>query len=277
MTTTPTNAPTEAAAVAADAEVKPTKPVRAKTSAMIASIADAGQKTAPAPFGHALVTVAEQNPKIVGLSADLAKYTDMHIFRDRFPRTVLPGRDGRAAAARRRRRDGRDRADPVRVDLLGVRRPPRVRLPLPGHRRTQPQRQRRRRTTRPDHRIRTQPPGQRGHRDLPRHAQPDHRRPLRLRRHRTGRPATRRRRGTVLPAAAPRERPDRAGRIRLHLRTGQGQSAPRRQRRRLHLQRPDDHARTRRSESPGKRTTSTSQSCTPPPSNPSTPPPSSPS
>ena len=80
-----TNAPTEAAAAAADAEVKPAKPVRAKTSAMIASIADAGQKTAPAPLGHALVKLAEQNPKVVGLSADLAKYTDMHIFRDRFP------------------------------------------------------------------------------------------------------------------------------------------------------------------------------------------------
>ena len=87
MTTTNpnTNAPTEAAASAADAEVKPAKPVRAKTSAMIASIADAGQKTAPAPLGHALVKLAEQNPKVVGLSADLAKYTDMHIFRDRFP------------------------------------------------------------------------------------------------------------------------------------------------------------------------------------------------
>jgi len=77
--------PTTAAAAAADAEVKPTKPVRAKTSAMIASIADPGQKTASAPLGHALVALAEQNPKVVGLSADLAKYTDMHIFRDRFP------------------------------------------------------------------------------------------------------------------------------------------------------------------------------------------------
>ena len=50
---------------------------------MIASIAEAGQKTAAAPFGHALVALAEENPKIVGLSADLAKYTDMHIFPDR--------------------------------------------------------------------------------------------------------------------------------------------------------------------------------------------------
>lgn len=60
-------------------------PTRAKTSAMIASIAEPGQKTASAPFGHALVALAEQDPTVVGLSADLAKYTDMHIFRDRFP------------------------------------------------------------------------------------------------------------------------------------------------------------------------------------------------
>src|SRR6476660_1875464 len=84
-TTTPTAVPTDAAAAAADAEVKPAKKARVKTSAMIASIAEPGQRTAPAPLGHALVKVAEQNPKIVGLSADLAKYTDMHIFRDRFP------------------------------------------------------------------------------------------------------------------------------------------------------------------------------------------------
>ncbi len=56
-----------------------------KTSAMIASFADPGQRTAPAPFGHALAQLAEQDERIVGLSADLAKYTDMHIFRDRHP------------------------------------------------------------------------------------------------------------------------------------------------------------------------------------------------
>ena len=56
-----------------------------KTSAMIASFADPGQKTTPAPFGHALNQLAEQRPEIVGLSADLAKYTDMHVFRDKFP------------------------------------------------------------------------------------------------------------------------------------------------------------------------------------------------
>jgi transketolase len=55
------------------------------TSAMIASFADPGQRTASAPFGHALNRLAEQRPEIVGLSADLAKYTDMHIFRDAHP------------------------------------------------------------------------------------------------------------------------------------------------------------------------------------------------
>ena len=56
-----------------------------KTSALIASFADPGQKTAPAPFGHALAELAERDERVVGLSADLAKYTDMHIFRDRYP------------------------------------------------------------------------------------------------------------------------------------------------------------------------------------------------
>ena len=58
---------------------------RLKTSAMIASIADPDQRTAPAPFGHALVRAAEENPAIVGLTADLGKYTDMHIFAKAFP------------------------------------------------------------------------------------------------------------------------------------------------------------------------------------------------
>lgn len=56
-----------------------------KTSAMIASFADPGQKTASGPFGHALVKAAQENDKIVGLTADLGKYTDMHIFAQAFP------------------------------------------------------------------------------------------------------------------------------------------------------------------------------------------------
>ena len=38
-----------------------------------------------APFGHALVELARDNPKIVGMTADLAKYTDLHIFAQAFP------------------------------------------------------------------------------------------------------------------------------------------------------------------------------------------------
>lgn len=58
---------------------------RLTTSAMIASIAAPGQRTAPAPFGHALVALAQTHPEIVGLTADLAKYTDLHIFAQAFP------------------------------------------------------------------------------------------------------------------------------------------------------------------------------------------------
>lgn len=50
------------------------------TSAMIASLAAEGYDTVAAPFGHALNEVAAKDDRIVGLSADLAKYTDLHIF-----------------------------------------------------------------------------------------------------------------------------------------------------------------------------------------------------
>jgi transketolase len=60
-------------------------PRKLTTSAMIASIAEEGQRTAKAPFGHALARLAEERPDIVGLSADLTKYTDMHVFRDAHP------------------------------------------------------------------------------------------------------------------------------------------------------------------------------------------------
>jgi len=54
------------------------------TGNILTSAAD-GVQTLNAPFGHALVAEAERNPRIVGLSADLAKYTDIHVFRDRYP------------------------------------------------------------------------------------------------------------------------------------------------------------------------------------------------
>ena len=58
---------------------------RLTTSAMIASIAAEGQPTRPAPFGHALAALAAQRQDIVGLSADLSKYTDLHIFAKAHP------------------------------------------------------------------------------------------------------------------------------------------------------------------------------------------------
>ncbi len=56
-----------------------------RTSAMIASLAAEGYETVSAPFGHALVAEARHNDRIVGLTADLAKYTDLHVFADAFP------------------------------------------------------------------------------------------------------------------------------------------------------------------------------------------------
>ncbi|MGF9564576.1 transketolase family protein [Neorhizobium sp. JUb45] len=62
----------------------PSKP-RLTTSAMIASIAGENQPTKPAPFGNALVELAKDRPEIVGMTADLAKYTDLHIFAKAYP------------------------------------------------------------------------------------------------------------------------------------------------------------------------------------------------
>jgi transketolase len=55
------------------------------TSAMIASIAAEGQRVKAAPFGKALVELAASRPDIVGLTADLAKYTDLHLFAQAYP------------------------------------------------------------------------------------------------------------------------------------------------------------------------------------------------
>ncbi len=58
---------------------------KAATSAMIASLAAEGYETVSAPFGHALVEAARRDQRIVGLSADLAKYTDLHVFAQAMP------------------------------------------------------------------------------------------------------------------------------------------------------------------------------------------------
>jgi transketolase len=58
---------------------------RLTTSAMIASIASEGQRTKSAPFGQALVVEAGKRAEIVGMTADLSKYTDLHIFERAYP------------------------------------------------------------------------------------------------------------------------------------------------------------------------------------------------
>ena len=58
---------------------------RGVTGSILTSATDGAAQTATAPFGHALVRAAEQNPRIVGLTADLGKYTDIHVFADKFP------------------------------------------------------------------------------------------------------------------------------------------------------------------------------------------------
>jgi transketolase len=61
------------------------KKPRLTTSAMIASIAGEGQRVKAAPFGKALVELAASRPEIVGMTADLAKYTDLHLFAQACP------------------------------------------------------------------------------------------------------------------------------------------------------------------------------------------------
>jgi transketolase len=61
------------------------KKPRLTTAAMIASIAGEGERFVAAPFGKALVEVARNEPRIVGMTADLAKYTDLHLFAQAFP------------------------------------------------------------------------------------------------------------------------------------------------------------------------------------------------
>lgn len=61
------------------------KEERKATSAMIASLDAEGRDTRPAPFGHALVELARTREDILGITADLAKYTDLHVFAEAFP------------------------------------------------------------------------------------------------------------------------------------------------------------------------------------------------
>lgn len=72
-----------------DMGVDTLKKPRLTTSAMIASIASEGQRTESAPFGQALIAAAARDERIVGMTADLSKYTDLHIFAREFPERYL--------------------------------------------------------------------------------------------------------------------------------------------------------------------------------------------
>jgi transketolase len=65
-------------------ETKP-RPAAGVTGNLLSSDTSGTAATVTAPFGHALVRAAEENPRIVGLTADLGKYTDLHVFAERFP------------------------------------------------------------------------------------------------------------------------------------------------------------------------------------------------
>jgi transketolase len=61
-------------------------PERSRTLAMGQDEAKpGGRATVDAPFGQALVTLGKTRPEIVGLTADLGKYTDILPFRDAYP------------------------------------------------------------------------------------------------------------------------------------------------------------------------------------------------
>ncbi len=55
------------------------------STSLLASDTTEANQVESAPFGHALIAAATQNSRIVGLTADLGKYTDIHLFAQRFP------------------------------------------------------------------------------------------------------------------------------------------------------------------------------------------------
>lgn len=61
------------------------KKPRLTTSAMIASIAGDDQRVVAAPFGKAMVELGHARADVVGMTADLAKYTDLHLFAREHP------------------------------------------------------------------------------------------------------------------------------------------------------------------------------------------------
>lgn len=59
------------------------------TGNLLASGSEGAEVTASAPFGQALVAAGDRDPRIIGLTADLGKYTDLHIFAARYPERFI--------------------------------------------------------------------------------------------------------------------------------------------------------------------------------------------
>ena len=55
------------------------------TGSTLTSLPSGGAEVVVAPFGAALVNTARADGRVVGLSADLGKYTDMDVFSRTFP------------------------------------------------------------------------------------------------------------------------------------------------------------------------------------------------
>ena len=83
------------------------------TSAMIASIAAEGQQTQVRAVRPRAGRTGAEPPDIVGMTADLGKYTDLHIFAEAYPDSLLSDGHGRAVADGRRRRHGARRLHAV--------------------------------------------------------------------------------------------------------------------------------------------------------------------
>ncbi|MBP6506209.1 MAG: transketolase family protein [Opitutaceae bacterium] len=80
-TPAPVAQPLDTPSVALAKEGKP----RGVTGTILTSDTAGATQTENAPFGHALVRAAAHDPRIVGLTADLGKYTDIHVFAEKFP------------------------------------------------------------------------------------------------------------------------------------------------------------------------------------------------
>jgi transketolase len=61
-------------------------PPKGVTGTILSSDTTGAKALVTAPFGHALIRAAERMPRIVGLTADLGKYTDLGAFAERFPK-----------------------------------------------------------------------------------------------------------------------------------------------------------------------------------------------